>query len=507
MLRLPPGHRRGLGTGDYTFGYVTSWATRVDVDNPRQVVTATGQRVLSAVTPVLDRLTATPNNEGAATATAATTTSRVVTPPMAGPAVRLAEQQTHAAFTSPDRARLVAVNRRAAAFFRDRLPDPACTGLRDYLARRGLAHLRLPSGQLVGYAPAGWTALTEHRRGRGFGDQKLLAAGVAQRSRRGGLIDRFRDRLMLGLHDAHGDLVGCVGRAAPDTGRETPKYLITSATVLFDKGAVLLGLAEQQERLAAGAVLVEGPLDVLAVHTANHLANRTLNASPGWAAVAPCGTASTANHAALLGKHPAGRVVVAFDADHARSAAAARAYPVLAPHQLQLQAGTPPSGNDPADLVAALRDPHPRSPGCGQKMSAGRPPASPTSCTWTWARAPASSSTLPPPTSATWTGHRGPARSQFGSRPAPHHRLLHSSSRRFRAARFRWRRCPPRRGGGCRDDGAQAVCRRRLHLSRARSPPTTGSAGRVKTWPATTPPPTTHPGLDEIRHPQLGCVR
>ncbi len=61
----------GLDTGDYTFGYVTSWATRVDVDNPQQVITATGQRVLSAVTPVLDRLTATPNNEGAAAVGAA----------------------------------------------------------------------------------------------------------------------------------------------------------------------------------------------------------------------------------------------------------------------------------------------------------------------------------------------------------------------------------------------------------------------------------------------------
>jgi DNA primase len=344
----------GLDTGDYTFGYVTSWAARVDVDNPQQVVTATGQRVLSAVTPVLDRLTATSNHDDAATATKPPTASRVVGSATADPEVRLAEQPGPAAATNLDRTGLVAVNRQTAAFFRDRLLDPACSGPRDYLARRGLAHLLPQSGWVLGYAPAGWTALTEHLRGRGFGDQELLAAGVAQWSRRGGLIDRFRDRLMLGLHDQRGDLVGFIGRAAPAATPETPKYLNTPATVLFDKSSVLFGLAEQRTPLAVGAVpvLVEGPLDVLAIDAAQQQAGPSRIAGPGWAAVAPCGTALTSAHADLLRDLPAGRVVVAFDADPAGTAAAARAYPLLAPHQLQLQAGTLPAGTDPADLVA-----------------------------------------------------------------------------------------------------------------------------------------------------------
>src|SRR5450759_3374464 len=43
----------------------------------------------------------------------------------------------------------------------------------------------------VGYAPAGWTALTEHLRGRGFTADEILAGGLGTRARTGRVIDRL----------------------------------------------------------------------------------------------------------------------------------------------------------------------------------------------------------------------------------------------------------------------------------------------------------------------------
>lgn len=346
----------GLDTSDYTFGYVTAWATGVDADDPGQVVTATGQRVLGAVAPLLDRLTPSLTQDGSQTAAATEAEQRQVATLDAGS--RWAERTSNATIvTTPqnvERARLVTVHHEAAVFFRHQLHDVPGTGARHYLEGRGLAHVLQADAWMVGYAPPGWTKLTEHLRARGFDDGELMAAGLTQRSRRGTLVDRFRDRVMVGLHDADGHLVGFIGRTGPGTDADTPKYLNSPRTVLFDKGAVLFGLAEQRRQMALGArpVLVEGPLDLLAVH-ATQLSG-TGDADARFAAVAPCGTALTATQAALMEKHSTGEVRVAFDADDPGVAAAARSYPLLAralPETRGLWAARLPEGHDPADLL------------------------------------------------------------------------------------------------------------------------------------------------------------
>src|SRR3712207_3022379 len=121
-----------------------------------------------------------------------------------------------------------------------------------------------------GYAPAGWTALVDHLRGLGATETELVAAGLAQRARTGALIDRFRDRLTLPIHDADGAIVGFIARRNPtaaDVGRAGPKYLNTPGTDLYRKGEHLFGLYETRGALAAGGTpaLVEGPLDAIAL--------------------------------------------------------------------------------------------------------------------------------------------------------------------------------------------------------------------------------------------------
>jgi DNA primase len=102
----------------------------------------------------------------------------------------------------------------------------------------------------IGYAPRGWTTLITYLRGRGHHDVEIQAAGLARPSSRGTLIDHFRDRVMLPVHDEQGNLAGFIGRARPGSGPDVPKYLNTPETGSYKKGNLLFGLHQARERLA-----------------------------------------------------------------------------------------------------------------------------------------------------------------------------------------------------------------------------------------------------------------
>ncbi len=244
-----------------------------------------------------------------------------------------------------------------------------------------------------GYAPAGWTYLVEHLRSRGATDHELLQAGLATPARTGRLIDRFRDRLILPIQTLDTNpgsttstnpaarattaqaepaspvvqVVGFVGRRRPDAADNPdgsspagPKYLNTADNPVFSKGAQLYGAAESAAALAAGAVpvLVEGPLDALAV---------TLAAGGDAVGVAPLGTAFTdaqadtlrpylrsgpATTPACVGDRPAPGVIVATDNDAAGRKAATRAYWLLVARGANPGHLVLPDGLDPAELLA-----------------------------------------------------------------------------------------------------------------------------------------------------------
>lgn len=299
---------------------------------------AHGQRSLAEATTVADR--------AESTAALATPPGRV--PDRAGGAVGERDP-----FPTSDRLdRLAALNRAAAAFYRDQFD--AAPDVQSYLGQR-VGDLDTTRARfVVGYAPAGWTPLLDHLRAQGHADHDLVDAGLVQRTAKGTLIDRFRDRILIGLHDEQGRLAGFIGRDhANQTGDGIPKYLNTPATELFDKSRVLLGVAEQHADLAAGAapVACEGPFDVLALATVpgNH---------GQLAPVASSGTALTAEQVALLAEASrAERVVLGYDADPAGRAATLRAADLLAPLGRDVRVAALADGHDPASWVCAHPDP------------------------------------------------------------------------------------------------------------------------------------------------------
>ncbi|WP_242900853.1 toprim domain-containing protein [Actinomadura terrae] len=233
----------------------------------------------------------------------------------------------------------------AHRFFQARRPE---SWVPAYLAGRGFP-LGVQRRWQLGHAPPGPRALTDHLRGLGHDDEQIVASGLAkpagERSDDDGLHDTFRDRLMFAIRTADGAIAGFLGRRRD--GAEGPKYLNGPATALFHKSELLYGLHEARDRFAAGArpVLVEGPLDAIAVAVAG---------DPRHAAVATCGLSLTGAQLGALGgvaDLAATGVLVALDGDPAGRSGAVRAWETLARVAGPVDLVALPSGRDPADLL------------------------------------------------------------------------------------------------------------------------------------------------------------
>lgn len=255
---------------------------------------------------------------------------------------------------TPDAARLVEAHRLANEFYRSHLLDEprALT----YLRSRGIVAATAHSAPwTIGYAPKGWTHLRDHLRDHDFTDEELLAAGLVTSARNGNLIDVFRDRVTFPIRDRAGHVVAFTGRDL--SGREdTPKYRNTTTTAIYQKKTMLYGLGEQfgGDLQPAAVMLVEGPADVVAVARLRLSVPAERYPDP-YLAVAPCGTALTAEQVELLAQAapPGTPIVSAFDADTAGNAAIDKSYRLLRDWPGPVEAMALPVGTDPAALVAA----------------------------------------------------------------------------------------------------------------------------------------------------------
>jgi DNA primase len=244
------------------------------------------------------------------------------------------------------RQRLLDAHAAAAAFFAEQLTSSsAAEAGREFLHERGFD----PSAWQrfgVGYAPAGWDVTLKHLRGKGFRDAELETGGLVSRTQRGGLIDRFRDRLVWPIRDRKGDVIGFGARrlSEDDTG---PKYLNTPETPLYKKSQVLyaVDLARHDIATKNKAVIVEGYTDVMACH----LAGETT-------AVATCGTAFGEEHVRELRRllmdqdELRGRVIFTFDGDAAGQKAALKAFEGEQRFVTQTFVAIQPDGLDPCEL-------------------------------------------------------------------------------------------------------------------------------------------------------------
>jgi DNA primase len=237
------------------------------------------------------------------------------------------------------RERLVEATSIAIEFYTDRLKSGQDAGsARSYLRSRGYDGDVVDQFQL-GYSPEGWEELVRHLRDRGIRDDTMQKAGLASGTRKGGVVDRFRGRVMFPIFDLRGDPVGFGARVLDGDG---PKYLNTPETSIYHKSRLLYGLNWSKSDIVRRntSVVVEGYTDVIAMHSADMPI-----------AVATCGTALGEDHLDLLRRFSE-RVVLAFDADEAGVGAALRGFERSVPGDLDLRVAMLPEGKDPADVVA-----------------------------------------------------------------------------------------------------------------------------------------------------------
>lgn len=226
----------------------------------------------------------------------------------------------------------------ARAVFMEQLGRVA--SVQQYLAKRGVSQALAETFQ-IGLTPEGASWLDR----AGIAEADALAAGLMwEADGRKGF--RFRQRIMMPVHDARGRIVGFGGRVMPGAPSDLPKYINSPDSEIFDKGRILFNLhrAAPAVRAAKRALVVEGYFDVIAL------------ASVGIAeAVAPMGTALTEAQLERLWQLVRAPILM-FDGDAAGRKAARRAceraLPGIAPDRT-LKVALLPAGQDPDDLVQA----------------------------------------------------------------------------------------------------------------------------------------------------------
>lgn len=228
------------------------------------------------------------------------------------------------------------------------LEAPEAVGARQFLTDRGFGPDQADLWEL-GFNPGGGRL---HRTVADTVDPSALVdSGMAARSKGGSLYDVFHDRLLWPLRDAQGRLVGYAGRDLD--GSAKAKYLNTRDTALYTKHEVLFGmhLARRHMLRKRQAILVEGYTDVMAMVDAGM-----------DTACAPCGTAVTDAHAALIAARigDGGEVVTGFDNDDAGRAAAWRTFLAVQSFTSTiscLDLSALPGKGDPCDVRSAAGNP------------------------------------------------------------------------------------------------------------------------------------------------------
>ncbi len=212
--------------------------------------------------------------------------------------------------------RLWALHKEAARFFHSQLYAPVGETALKYALGRGMSKNILTAFG-VGYAPDSWDSLVQAMLAKGYTQQELIDSGLVTQSQKNkSIFDRFRDRLMFPIIDVRGNVIAFGGRRIKNDDT-VAKYLNSPETLIFNKRKNLFGLNLAKKSKENSLILVEGNIDVVALH------------QYGFDnAVASLGTSLTEEQASLMTRY-AEQIILLYDADKAGQTATQRAIPIL----------------------------------------------------------------------------------------------------------------------------------------------------------------------------------
>ena len=255
----------------------------------------------------------------------------------------------------------------AAEYYHDlliRQKDSNAEAALKYLTKRGIGTDIIKKFH-IGIAPKAYTVLYDELR-KDFSNEVLEKAGLVVKSEKGGYIDRFRNRVIIPIQNENGEFVAFGARALEKD--QTPKYLNSSDSLIYNKGKLLYGLytAKDSIRENDSVILMEGYFDVISSQ-AHGIEN----------CVASCGTSLTADHVKLLSRYTKSRrIYLSFDTDSAGQKATARGAEIIKDvfaglgdikqfdesyvasdkdkYACEIRVIAPPEGKDPDEFVRSV---------------------------------------------------------------------------------------------------------------------------------------------------------
>lgn len=234
--------------------------------------------------------------------------------------------------------RLWALHKDAARFYHTQLYAPVGQNALNYALGRGMTKTVLTNFG-VGYAPDTWDSLVKAMKAKGYTEQELKDSGLVSVSQKNGnIFDRFRDRLMFPVIDVRGNVIAFSGRTLKKDD-DVAKYLNSPETAIFNKRRNLFGLNLAKKTKENSLILVEGNVDVVALH------------QYGFDnAVASLGTSLTEEQASLITRYVE-QVILLYDSDKAGQNATARAIPILEKAGLRVKVLHVQDAKDPDEFL------------------------------------------------------------------------------------------------------------------------------------------------------------
>lgn len=228
-------------------------------------------------------------------------------------------------------------NREAGRFFYRALYSPEGRQALDYFHSRGLSDETIRHFGL-GWSPDSWDALARHLSSLGYKHEEILAADLGYKSRSGGVIDRFRNRVMFPIIDLQGNVIGFGGRKFTEDAKGG-KYVNTSDTLIYKKTNNLFAMNFAKNTKGNELILCEGYMDVIALHQAGFTN-----------AVAALGTAVTPQQAQLMAKYVS-KVVLSQDGDEAGQKSISRSIPIMKAAGLDVRVLEIRGAKDPDEFI------------------------------------------------------------------------------------------------------------------------------------------------------------
>ncbi len=211
----------------------------------------------------------------------------------------------------------------------------------DYIKLRKFTRRELEDFK-IGYSKNRFDVV-EYLSSKGFSEEEMLQAGICSK-KDGRLIDVIAERLVFPIFNSFGECIGFSARALEKT--EFAKYKNTAETIVFQKGKVVFGInilkAQKQQHLLDKIILVEGQMDVIAMHKA------------GFKCTVACmGTALTKDHVNELKRYNE-NIYLCFDVDGAGVKATLRAIDMFRNENVNLKVVKLTGGKDPDEVLNNL---------------------------------------------------------------------------------------------------------------------------------------------------------